>query len=326
VLGVDPHTALPANFDYEARCPACLGVALEVRYRFADFRVLRCHACDLAWRSKMYSPAKIDEIYSADEYAAHPFFSCDQPHAERRSHPRYRHFERALKTLGSRLEPGRLLDVGCGGGTFLWAARDRGWEATGVERSAQLCDVARETSQGATVINAAFEDADLPAGTFDAVTMWDVIEHVRDPAAVVNKLASLLRPGGVLVLCTPDEDSLLTRIGRALYLGSGRRYQYPALALHPTFHTIYFSRASLSGLLRRHGLEPIAAYSQAAFASQSPLASSRQKLAIEAIERVAARTDACWECVLFATTPGLIQADAGADPRVSLRSELIDRR
>ena len=106
-----------------------------------------------------------------------------------------------------------------------------------------------EQNTGVSVMTSSFEDADLPEQSLDAITFWDAIEHVIDPVLWIEKTKSLLRPGGIAVFCTPNERSLLARTGHALYRLSGSRVSSPALALHPKYHTYFFSTGSLSRLL-----------------------------------------------------------------------------
>jgi SAM-dependent methyltransferase len=89
-------------------------------------------------------------------------------------------------------------------------------------------------------------DADLPHGEFDAVVLGDVIEHLPDPGAALDRIGELLAPGGVLWLALPDAGS---RLARAM----GRRWW----SVIPT-HVQYFTRDSLSRLLERHGYEVLA--------------------------------------------------------------------
>ncbi len=142
-------------------------------------------------------------------------------------------------------EPGRLLDLGCWVG-FLPAevAKVRGWGAVGVEPSRFAAAYARERL-GVHVIEAPLLEAELEAGSFDAVFMGDVIEHLVDPHAALARVRQLLRPGGVLGLALPDAGS---RVARVL----GRRWW----SVIPT-HVQYFTRASLVALLGRSGFEPL---------------------------------------------------------------------
>lgn len=150
----------------------------------------------------------------------------------------------ARAVLGLLGGPGRLLDLGCWVGFLASEAASQGWDVTGVEPSRWAAERAR--SRGVQVIEAPLLDADLPAGSFDAVTLGDVIEHFPDPGAALDRVASLLAPGGVVWIATPDAGS---RLARAL----GRRWW----SVIPT-HLHLFTRRSLARLLERHGFEVLA--------------------------------------------------------------------
>ncbi len=139
---------------------------------------------------------------------------------------------------------GRLLDLGCWVGYLLAAARDRGWEVTGVEPSAFAAQFARERL-GLPIIEAGLLTAELPPGSFDAIVLGDVLEHLTDPLAALGHVATLLAPGGVLYLTLPDAGS---RLARAM----GKRWW----SVIPT-HVQHFSRHSVRTLLDRAGYETL---------------------------------------------------------------------
>jgi 2-polyprenyl-3-methyl-5-hydroxy-6-metoxy-1,4-benzoquinol methylase len=101
---------------------------------------------------------------------------------------------------------GNLLDVGCGGGVFLERMRDFGWKVCGLELAA---DVARRVEQrtGITIHVGTLPHLNLAPQSFDAVTMWHVLEHVPNPRQLLASAAELLRPGGLLVIEVPNIDS-----------------------------------------------------------------------------------------------------------------------
>jgi 2-polyprenyl-3-methyl-5-hydroxy-6-metoxy-1,4-benzoquinol methylase len=104
-------------------------------------------------------------------------------------------------------EKGRLLDVGCGNGTFLDQMRQLGWEVTGVEPDGEAVSVAVQ-KLGLEVFHGSLEEAKFPEGHFDAITMNHVIEHVSDPIALLTECRRVLRPRGKLVVATPNIRSL----------------------------------------------------------------------------------------------------------------------
>ncbi len=138
--------------------------------------------------------------------------------------------------------PGQLLDLGCWVGFLLSEANGRGWRTIGVEPSEFGSCYARDRL-GLDVRTSDLFSAPLPERAFDAVTMGDVIEHLTAPGDALTRIASLLAPGGLLWLALPDAGSRVARV-------MGRRWW----SVLPT-HVQYFTRHSISVLLRRHGFE-----------------------------------------------------------------------
>lgn len=149
-----------------------------------------------------------------------------------------------LARIERHVAPGELLDLGCWVGFLLAEARDRGWRGLGVEPSDFAAAFARERL-GLDVLTAGIDEAALPQRKFDAVFMGDVIEHLIDPGASLDRIATLLVPNGVLALALPDAGS---RLARAM----GPRWW----SVLPT-HVQYFTRESLATLLRWRGYEPL---------------------------------------------------------------------
>jgi 2-polyprenyl-3-methyl-5-hydroxy-6-metoxy-1,4-benzoquinol methylase len=282
-----------------SNCPICNSSRLKLAYDFDDFSVIKCRSCANSWRSNMYDSDKIIELYCSDEYESHPYFSYDIDAVKTLSKKRFQNYRKALNYLESIHGVGKLLDVACGSGAFISIAQSRGWSVDGVEISPALCNACKSNS-GISVVNATFEEASLPYNYYDVITFWDIIEHVTDPIFCIEKARSLLKPGGLILFCTPDEDSLLARIGWLLYKFSGASYSYPALALHPTYHTYFFSRSGFTKILEKQGFLVTSSYSQEAYFDHSPLASSVQKKAIALIEKIASYFDSSYEFVIMA--------------------------
>lgn len=146
----------------------------------------------------------------------------------------------ALMFLGDR-EPGSVLDVGCGEGNFLGQMARRGWAVTGVDFDADAVEAARRAHR--IDVRVGTVDTMIDTGmTFDVVTASHVIEHVPDPAEFLAKCRRLLRPGGCMVLRTPNIDSL-----------GHRRYKRFWRGLEPPRHLHLFSAASLAAIARTAG-------------------------------------------------------------------------
>ncbi len=138
--------------------------------------------------------------------------------------------------------PGAILDVGCGRGIMLGLFRDRGWTAVGTQLSRTAAEAARR--RGIDVRVADLPDLGLPAGSFDVVTLFHVLEHLPRPADSLRCARALLRDGGWLIVEVPNYASPGFR-----FLGERNLcYDYPN-------HLVFFTPGSLRRLLAECGFE-----------------------------------------------------------------------
>lgn len=151
---------------------------------------------------------------------------------------------RSLASVERFVRPGRLLDVGCGAGFLLETARERGWEATGVDPSPWA--IARARRAGFAAHEGRLEDLDLPASGFDAVALLQVVEHLPDPRPLLGAARRLLRTGGALLVATPNPRSLLALVKR-------ERFNYWI----PPVHCTWYTPRALNRVLRATGFTPV---------------------------------------------------------------------
>jgi SAM-dependent methyltransferase len=202
--------------------------------RFGAYGTIRqCRGCGLLYTSPRMNAAAIAREYELTE--DEDYFS----EGESRSMNAYI----GLRVLRRHVRGGRLLDVGCSVGYFLHAAR-LSYEVAGVEPSRWARRYAREKLD-LTEVYPTLEEAAFPAGSFDVVTLIDVIEHHPNPAGLIRELSRVTKPGGILYVVTPDIGSLSARL-------LGRRWW----GLRPA-HIYYFSRNTLDRILSENGFEPI---------------------------------------------------------------------
>lgn len=182
-----------------------------------SFRLVSCQRCSHIYQNPRPTPAAIGRYYP-DDYM--PFLRAieDEPRWWRRLERSYGRRMRCSAVHRAAGQPGRILDVGCATGIFLDGMRRLGWEAVGVEPSASASEYAR-TRFGLDVITGRLEDTDFAPASFDAITLWDVLEHVHEPRQTLADLSRLLRPGGLLVLSLPNPDSLEARLFGPHWLG-----------------------------------------------------------------------------------------------------------
>ncbi len=153
-----------------------------------------------------------------------------------------RHLVRIEKQMGALMQGWRLMEIGCGSGVLLKTAIERGWHADALEFSGELAAVAREANPSAEVTVADVLDYTNGAGDYDAVMALDVLEHVLDPALMLRNCCALLKPGGLLLLQTPNTHSLR-------YRSQGVNWDM----LDPAQHTHLYSPQGLRALLARSG-------------------------------------------------------------------------
>jgi 2-polyprenyl-3-methyl-5-hydroxy-6-metoxy-1,4-benzoquinol methylase len=112
----------------------------------------------------------------------------------------------------------RHLDVGCASGLFMEAMQSHGWQVEGVELN-EAAGRATSARLGVPVFIGPFEAAHYPDASFDAVTMWDVLEHLHDPLASLRELRRIVRPGGVLFVRVPNAASYVARLCGRYWVG-----------------------------------------------------------------------------------------------------------
>jgi SAM-dependent methyltransferase len=149
--------------------------------------------------------------------------------------------------------PGRLLDVGSGRGDVLVAAREAGWEATGIDLSPSFADYAERRS-GARVMREPIDRCGFADESFDAVILAAVLEHLYDPDATVREVARVLRPGGAFFVDVPNEAGLYFRLGNLYQKLRGRDWVVNLAPTFEPFHVFGFGPRSLHALLAKHGL------------------------------------------------------------------------
>jgi 2-polyprenyl-3-methyl-5-hydroxy-6-metoxy-1,4-benzoquinol methylase len=146
----------------------------------------------------------------------------------------------------SGVSSGRVLDVGCGFGFFLHALEEAGYEPYGLEVSRYARDRAREYTNAPVATQAAANAFPFESDTFDAITMFDVIEHIHDYSAALSECKRTMRPGGRIFVITPSGHS----IARFLL---GKRWSWHK---DPT-HVHMFTPGSLKAALRNAGFQEL---------------------------------------------------------------------
>jgi SAM-dependent methyltransferase len=220
-------------------CVLC-GGPQRARYDLGSHRLLYCPRCELGQLSPLPTDAELQALYVSEEYfagrgAGYADYAADAPqHA--------RSFRARLECLLRTGPVDDLLEIGCGPGLFLVEARRLGVShVTGVAPTPWAVAQARAPGVDAHVGSIEAIDA---ARRFDAIVMLDVLEHVVAPVSFLAAVRARLRPGGRLLVMTPNIRSLLARV-------SGRRW----VSLKSSEHVRYYSRRSVRRVLRAAGFD-----------------------------------------------------------------------
>ena len=211
----------------ERACPAC-GGRLVPWFEKDGLGYARCTGCGGGF-------AAVPPAEPARYHDYLPDLTRTLPDATR---ARYRELLRSFEPFR---RTGRLLDVGCGGGFFVGEAAAAGWDAAGTEVSAAAVEFGR--SRGWRLHRGLIADAGLGPGALDVLTLFEVLEHVRDPEGLLRECAGVLRPGGLLYLTTPNMGSL------------SRRLLGPEWSVISRDHVSLHTAAALREVARRAGFE-----------------------------------------------------------------------
>lgn len=237
--GTPTQLDLSTDTSKTANCPICQTKAVFY-CQLNPASYFRCRACGTIFQNSLPTIEEM-ERYADQEYAEGLYKSYVQARSIK-----HLTFRKRLEKIAQRAKGNRVLDVGCSCGYFLDIALELGYDAYGVEFSAVAISAATTETRARITQDDVNKIASLQAETFDIVTAFDVIEHTIDPIQFLADLRKLLKPGGLLVITTPDTHHFLRPL-------LGKRWPM----LQPLQHTVLFSRQSLALALEKTGYEQV---------------------------------------------------------------------
>ena len=244
----------------EVLCNICAISNEEVLF-YAPERIVKCKNCGLIYNnprldadslSKMYTREyfQIDDADYGVDYKAYANYIGDEDVIVRSMLRRMKKVEKYAGCKGS------VLDVGCATGFSLVAAEKLGWEAHGIEYSDFCVDYAR--SRGLNVQQGSLDTYQGSEAAFDAITMWDYLEHSSNPRGELTRCKELLKQNGIIVLSIPNVDSWSFPLFKKNWIG-----------FKNIEHFYYYSRDTLSQLATLAGLSMVDSFYHGKYLSLS---------------------------------------------------------
>ena len=233
-----------------SQCPSCSSESLKFALKAIDHTVSRegfdiweCQNCGLRFTQDVPDAGSIGVYYRSDNYISHTNtrkgLVNSLYHMVRKQTLSDKH---RLLCSATRMKHGNLLDIGAGTGAFVAYMRQNDWDVAGLEPDEKAREVA--LTQNNVQLLPVSDFYSLPPESFDAITLWHVLEHVHDLHAYVGQLARLLKKEGRIFIAVPN----YTSHDAAVYRGAWAAYDVPR-------HLYHFSPDAMESLLARHGLQ-----------------------------------------------------------------------
>jgi len=228
-------------------CPLCSGSISEPYYRVKDYAVsnesfslVKCSSCSFIYTNPRPSNENILHYYESENYISHSQKTqnlTDSIYYLARYFMLRKKLKWLYKFLGSK---GRVLDYGCGTGSFVKLLHKKKWDAWGIEPNEQARSIAN--NNGATCVFNSLEA--LPWDQYDAITLWHVLEHVPDLEYIMNELLRYLTKSGLLFIAVPNCASFDAQYYKEYWAG----FDVPR-------HLSHFTPESMKLLVKKHRLQ-----------------------------------------------------------------------
>ena len=268
---IEAKSSLEEGLHYVA-CPLCLVDEPVELFKARDhynglpgeFPVVRCSECDFVYTNPRPFGEALEAFYPDDAGYYQPDVDAESLRRKALSGKRYRGLRRSMgygdtASAGARpplaavprsllrrgyprfVAGGKVLEVGCSYGKFLFQLECLGWEVDGIELNGSAAAFARE-QLGLRVTTSPVEASDLADGAYDAVVMQMVLEHIPAPVSCLRRLHSAMKPGGEIIVAVPNFASAATDL-----------FREHAYFLHVPQHMSHFTPETLGRAFEESG-------------------------------------------------------------------------
>jgi 2-polyprenyl-3-methyl-5-hydroxy-6-metoxy-1,4-benzoquinol methylase len=230
-------------------CPLCSGTRSQVLRCITVahatvggmYRLQRCRDCDLVHLAPRLEDGTLATLYGEEFY-----FPEDSAFTGIADGVKALIQDARRHVVEKRARGARLLDVGSGDGAFVHHMASHGWDATGLDFSPAASELAARRGLRGRYLMGSLADHDLPLRSFDAVTMWQVLEHIGEPVEALGRVHALLRPGGTLVASVPNIEGLSSALTQERWWG-----------LDVPRHLVHYAPATLRRVVAEAGLHVV---------------------------------------------------------------------
>lgn len=204
--------------------------------------IVQCQQCGLVYTNPRLDTLALQEYYKFNNEFDYQFIQDWFIGSAALQKPTWQRF---LRTIQRFVPSGKLLDIGCGPGSFLVEAQQVGYQVEGQEVASYFVEYCR-SNHGLLIHQGEVGDIPVPPHSFDCITAFDVIEHHPNPRKMLQEIHRLIRPGGLVVVGTHD-------LGNPFAQWYGRFWRH----INPIGHLTYFTRRTLTAMLKNSGFEVV---------------------------------------------------------------------
>lgn len=202
--------------------------------------LVKCEKCSFVRADNLYFEFEEENLYGAEYFTGVDYWDYRSEEKALK-----KNFRDRLRRILKHKSKGRLLEIGCGYGYFLQLA-EKYFQTTGIDLNPEITKIVAKNAKKSHIFTGDFLKVKLPHSSYDVVCLFDVIEHLKKPDQHIKKISKIVSSGGLLVIETGDIESFLARLQRSMWR-----------LITPPTHLNYFSKKTLSFLLRKYGFVPI---------------------------------------------------------------------
>ena len=231
---------IPDELLINRKCPTCDDSEYNIVFNKDYMDIVKCEQCELVYTNPIFDEEHYKTTYKSEDYQEIVKDLGEESHNYRVQ----RFGDERVSIMAKFLQDNKTvkyLDVGCSTGFVVEAAKNTGWEAIGIDLNPSAIDFGR--SRGLDLRNNSLDEISFTDGYFDAISLFDVIEHLPNPKDVINQALKYLKVGGILFIYVPNWDS-----ASRILMGKDAHF------IWPTHHLNYYTPRTIINFMENLGL------------------------------------------------------------------------